>query len=95
MVVQLRRKLNVLLDKESRMWSQRSRAQWLANGDRNTKFFHGVTTLRKHRNFIKGIWDRYGEWFTDERAVGDIFIDFYTRLFTTLNLTNLERLVHP
>ena len=43
-VVQLHRELNVLLDKENRMWSQRSRAQWLACGDRNTKFFHGVAT---------------------------------------------------
>lgn len=46
MVVQLRRELNVLLDKESRMWAQRSRAQWLANGDRNTHFFHGVATQK-------------------------------------------------
>ena len=29
LVVQLRRELNFLLDKENRMWSQRSRAQWL------------------------------------------------------------------
>ena len=30
MVVQLRQELNVLLDKENRMWFQRSRALWLA-----------------------------------------------------------------
>ena len=52
MVVQLRRELNVLLDKENRMWFQRSRALWLAEGDRNTKFFHEVTTQLKKRNFI-------------------------------------------
>ena len=37
MVVQLKRELNVLLDKENRMWFQRSRALWLVEGDRNTK----------------------------------------------------------
>lgn len=74
-VVQLRRDLNVLLDKENHMWSQRSRAQWLVEGDRNTKFFHGVATQHKRRNFIKGIRDRHGDWVTDEKVVADIFVD--------------------
>lgn len=45
MVVQLRRELNALLDKESRMWAQRSIAQRLANGDCNINFFHGVASI--------------------------------------------------
>ena len=68
-VVQLRCELNVLLDKENRMWFQRSRALWLAEGDRNTRFFHRVATQRKRKNFIKGIRDRHGAWITDEKAV--------------------------
>ena len=75
-VVQLRRELNFLLDKENRMWSQRSRAQWLACGDQNTKYFHGVATQRKRRNFIKGIRDPQGVWVSDERGVGEVFVDF-------------------
>ena len=31
----LEREINQLLDKESKMWSQRSRIQWLRDGDRN------------------------------------------------------------
>ena len=93
MVVQLRRELNVLLDKENRMWFQRSRALWLAEGDRNTKFFHEVTTQLKKRNFIKGVQDRDGAWVTDEKAVADLFVDFYARLFTTSNPTDLEKVL--
>ena len=39
------------------MWQQRSRIQWLKNGDQNTHFFHGSTTQRKRYNFIKGLRD--------------------------------------
>ena len=88
MVVQLRMELNVLLDKEGRMW-----AEWLANGDRNTKFFHGVATHRKRKNFIKGIKDVHGECVINELAVSFIFVDFYSRLFTTSFPTDLERVL--
>ena len=43
-VLHLRLELIVLLDKENRMWAQRSRIQWLTNGDRNTGYFHGIAT---------------------------------------------------
>ena len=75
------------------MWAQRSRTQWLANGDRNTQFFHGVATHRKCKNFIKGIKDVHGAWVTDEKVVSAIFVDFYSRLFTTSCPTNLERVL--
>ena len=81
-VIQLRRELNILLDKESRMWRQRARTQWVAKGDKNTRYFHGVATQRIRRNFIKGTKDAEGVWQIDEGAVSSIFVEFFTRLFT-------------
>ena len=52
-VVQLRRELNVLLDKESKMWKQRARTQWVAKGDKNTRYFHGVATQRKRKILLR------------------------------------------
>ena len=72
------------------LWYQQSRAQWLACGDRNTKFFHGAATQRKRKNFIKGIRDSHGVWVSDERDVGVVFVDFYTRLFSSSNSLDLE-----
>ena len=34
----LKVEINVLMDREARMWNQRSRILWLKNGDGNTKF---------------------------------------------------------
>ena len=58
----LKRELNVLYDKEEKMWQQRARVSWLQHGDRNTKFFHGTVTQRKRKNFIKGMCDWNGVW---------------------------------
>ncbi|XP_057811836.1 uncharacterized protein LOC131026078 [Salvia miltiorrhiza] len=46
----LENELDDLLQKEEIMWRQRSRAVWMAEGDRNFGFFHKVAEGRKKRN---------------------------------------------
>ena len=43
-IQQLRREINETFIREEVMWKQRSRALWMRWGDRNTKFFHAMTT---------------------------------------------------
>lgn len=67
----VQRKLETLLEMEECHWKARSRVQWLAHGDRNTKMFHASATERRNRNFIYGLEDREGVWRSDERDKGN------------------------
>lgn len=89
----MKAELLILCNKEEQMWHQRSRVRWLKYGDKNTKFFHGTTTLRKRQNFIKGLKDNDGVWQTEEGIVSKMLIDYYVDLFASSNPHNLESIL--
>ena len=64
-VRRLEHEINLLLDRESQMWSQRSKIQWLRDGDRNTQYFHSKASEQRRRNYIKGLYNRKGRWCTN------------------------------
>ena len=59
---ELKAEVHDLMDKETRMWSQRSRVLWLKSGDSNSKFFHNKATQRFRKNSNLGIEDKRGNW---------------------------------
>ena len=89
-VFRLKAELNLLLDKKEQMWHQRAHVKWVQCGDKNTMYFHGTTTQRKRRNFIKGLKDDQGVWQREEEAVSALLIDYYGSLFTSSDPHNLE-----
>lgn len=58
--------LNLEADKEELFWEQRTRANWLKHGDRNTAYFHKMASGRKKMNFVKGLEDELGRWVSDQ-----------------------------
>ena len=85
----LRMEINLLQDRESRMWCQRSRVLWLSKGDNNTAFFHSKATKRLRKNLIRGIRDGNGVWRTNHDDIGQVMENYYKELFSTAN-PNLE-----
>ena len=85
----LRMEINLLQDRESRMWCQRSRVLWLSKGDNNTAFFHCKATKRLRKNLIRGIRDGNGAWLTNHDDIGHVMESYYKELFSTTN-PNLE-----
>jgi len=50
----------MLCKQEEIFWKQKSRVQWLKEGERNTKFFHRSTIANRTHNRISSIKDKDG-----------------------------------
>lgn len=52
---ELQSKLEDLLRKEELLWKEKAKEKWIEDGDRNTKFFHLATVIRRRFNHIAAI----------------------------------------
>ncbi|KAK9922738.1 hypothetical protein M0R45_031185 [Rubus argutus] len=71
-----------LRDQENLFWKQKSRDKRLQGGDRNTKFFHLTTLVRRRRNKIEGLFDKDNQWQTESNTLKSIAVDFFQNLFS-------------
>ena len=67
--------------------------QWLKDGDRNTRFFHSKASQRRRKNYIKGLYDKDGQWCTNPSRVEGIVLEFYQALFTSQNPENFDEIL--
>ncbi|PPD67276.1 hypothetical protein GOBAR_DD35845 [Gossypium barbadense] len=81
MLKEYRRRLNHLYDREERYWEQKSRVQWLKEGDRNTKYFHAKAIGRLKKNSIEKIKDENGNWVTDSKEICKAARSYFWNLF--------------
>ncbi|CAN1129383.1 Putative ribonuclease H protein At1g65750 [Linum perenne] len=77
----IRTNLELVLWQEELLWVQKSRANWLVDGDRNTRFFHLATLKRRSVNRIKRLKDQEGNWIEEQELllskVTEYFANFY------------------
>lgn len=52
------------------MWHQRSRVQWLSEGDKSTQFFHLRASMRRRKNLIKALQRPDGQ--NDQQSDRDV-----------------------
>ncbi|KAI9126678.1 hypothetical protein K1719_002274 [Acacia pycnantha] len=78
----LLQKFEELIDQEENYWWQRSRISWLKSGDRNSKFFHLTTLIKRRRNLILSIKDDNGVWTRDKSTLNAMFTDYFSNLFS-------------
>ena len=81
-----------------KFFAQKSREVWLKEGDKNSKFFHLFTIIRRRRNSIDAVKNDFGEWITDRREIQKHFVEKFKTLFNEEEVEfpeNLENLITP
>ncbi|CAN1165449.1 Putative ribonuclease H protein At1g65750 [Linum perenne] len=86
----IRSNLEMVLSQEELLWVQKSRVNWIVEGDRNTRFFQLATIKHRSVNRITKLKDASGDWVDDPEQLlaltdrwvdsGAILIDHATNL---------------
>jgi hypothetical protein len=76
------RELDSLLEQEETYWKQRSRINWLKEGDRNTKFFHKKASWRARKNKIEKLQKVNGTMTEDKEEMESMTTYFFKDMYT-------------
>lgn len=79
--------------REEIMWKQCSRIMWLAEGDKNTRFFHLRASQRRRKNKITKLRKPDGEFTENEVKMGALASAFYKDLYTSEGTEDMERVL--
>nr|GEV15596.1 RNA-directed DNA polymerase, eukaryota [Tanacetum cinerariifolium] len=60
---------------------QKARVKWEVDGDKNSKFFHGLINSRRKSQSIHGIMHE-GVWLSDPKDIKEAFLNFYKKKFS-------------
>jgi hypothetical protein len=84
------KKISDLLAREEAMMKQRSRIQWLQEGDRNTSFFHARARERARTNKIVMLKKPDVMYISSQSELESLATEFYTYLFMAQDHTSPE-----
>ena len=83
-------KLCEMFEREEIMARQRSRIDWLKEGDRNTSFFHARASARRRANRIRYLRKVDGTKCEDQKGMESMAHDFYLNLFSSEPCTSID-----
>ncbi|KAK1697051.1 hypothetical protein QYE76_013748 [Lolium multiflorum] len=86
-------RLAALYQREETMWRQRSRVQWLAEGDKNTRFFHLRASQRKKKNRVARLMKPDGSTTEDDGEMAQLTGEFYADLYRSEGVSNMEEVI--
>ena len=79
------KELHDLMVAEESLFRQKSRIQWLLEGDQNIRFFHNMVAARQHRNSIKSLTNSNGNKLVTFDDISNEAITFFQKLIGTVD----------
>jgi hypothetical protein len=73
--------IELLLEQEEVHWAQRSRANCLMQGGRNTSFFHQFASARRKKNRIGKLKDDQNNWLEGAETLKPFILLYFSTLF--------------
>ncbi|OMO59932.1 reverse transcriptase [Corchorus capsularis] len=88
---------NKILEQEESLWAQKSRVQWMQQGERNTRFFHLSTISRWRKNRVSMLKTDAGDWVMEGNDLRELVLNYYKGLYDvdSVERTPLALLQHP
>jgi hypothetical protein len=68
---------------EDMSWRQKSKALWLREGDKNTKFFHQMANSSRRNNIVDSLMVN-GSLSSDPIEIRELIVQFYTIVLRTI-----------
>ncbi|KAG5611763.1 hypothetical protein H5410_023044 [Solanum commersonii] len=69
-------------------WKQKASIHWFSEGDKSTKFFHGLVRGRRRRLNVQRIMKADGQWVEGDDEVEAKALSFFQNQFAGCNLDN-------
>ena len=82
--------LNQFYRDEEEYWKLKSINRWLNLGDRNTPFYHGFTKMKKSKNKILKMRDKYGVIHYQEETIAQVAEDYFKEMFSSSPTISLD-----
>ncbi|CAA7042577.1 unnamed protein product [Microthlaspi erraticum] len=91
----LMKELDAVMEQEELIWYQKSREKYIAHGDRNTRYFHTSTVIRRRRNRIETLKNDTGQWVVNQDELEALAVGYFQRLYSLDDVdATVERLPH-
>jgi hypothetical protein len=91
--IKVTERLVELQGREEKMWRQRSRIQWLSEGDKNTHFFHQRASQRRKKNKISILAKADGSVTEDPIKLQQMARSFYADLYTSEATSGMDEVL--